>query len=132
MKKLLLIFMLMSGILSAQPASVQTDQNWGFVKLATYTFDIATDEVLDINDVFGRDNLEENQQIKGFKFRVYNGNVIVAPKGVVATGTYQIGESVASGTVFGGWSGLRIPRNGEYNMVIAPFDDPVTVVFWAW
>ena len=132
MKTLLILFMLMSGVLYAQPASVQTDQNWGYVKFATYTFDVADNEILDLNDVFGLDNLEENQQVKGFKFRVYGGDAMLVPGGVEATGTYKIGEYVASGTVFPGWTGLRKPTGRSYNLFIAPVSSAIKLVFWAW
>ena len=132
MKLFLILMVLVSGSVFAQPASVQTDQNWGYVKLATYSFDVAADEILDLNDVFGLDNLVENQQVKGFKFRVYGGDAMLIPGGVAATGTYKIGEYVASGTVFPGWTGLRKPTGSLYNLFIAPVGAAIKVVFWAW
>jgi hypothetical protein len=132
MKYFIILFLLVAQVVCAQPASVQTDQNNGYIGLATYVFDIAVDEILDLNDVFGEANLIEHKQIKGFKFRVYDGAALLIPEGVEATGTYRIGEYVASGTVFPGWGGLRKPTGGSYNLFIAPFDAAIKVVFWAW
>ena len=133
MKQFLIVLFLLAFAVSAhaQPASVQTDQNNGFIPLATYTWTIAADETLDLTDVLGYDNCGTNIP-KGFKFRVYGGDLMLAPKDVEATGTYRIGEYVASGTVFPGWTGIKKPSSGSYNWVIAPMGSEVVVTFWMW
>lgn len=132
MKNFLVIaFLLISAIVTAQPMSVQTDQNWGFVPLATYTWEIASDEILDMSDVLGVDNTGTYAP-KGFKFRVTGGAVVLGPRGDVATGTDYIGEYVASGSVFPGWTGIRKPTSAEYNWVVAPVGSTVKVTFWMW
>lgn len=133
MKKLFLVLLL--SLLSVTafasgPMSVQTDQNNGFITLATYTFDIASTTVLDINDVFDYANIGATQ-IKGFKFKVFGGDCVLGPSNV-ATGTYYNGEYVASGTVFPGWTGLKNSTVSTYNMKIAPLATSIKVVFWAW
>ena len=127
----IVLFLMVSVIASAQPASVQTDQNWGFIPLATYTWTIPADEVLDLNDVLGYDNCGTNTP-KGFKFRVVGGDVVLGPADDVATGTHYIGEYVSDGGTFPGWTGIRKPSTGTYNWVIAPVGSEVVVTFWMW
>lgn len=132
MKKLVVLFLfLLCQTAFAQPMSVQTDQNWGFLGLATYTYSILASETLDLNDVFALSNTG-GEKVKGFKFRVYGGDVMLAPAGVAATGTYRVGEYVASGTVFPGWTGLKLPMTKDYNFTIYPMGLDVVVVFTAW
>lgn len=133
MKKLFLVLLL--SLLSVTafasgPMSVQTDQNNGYITLATYTFDIASSTVLDLNNVFTKLNIGVNP-IKGFKFRVLGGDCILGPSNVAA-GTYYNGEYVASGTVFPGWTGLKNSSVSTFNFKIKPVSTDISVVFWAW
>jgi len=134
MKKFLIVlFCLLASVSFASgPMSVQTDQNNGVVPMATYSYSIASNTVLDLNDVFEYDNIGNNF-IKGFKFRVYGGDVVLGPLDDVATGTQSyIGEYVASGTIYPGWTGIKKSSVSDLNFVIAPCGNTVTVVFLAW
>jgi hypothetical protein len=131
MKYFVVMFLLVAQLVCAQPASVQTDQNNGYLALATYVFDIAVDEILDLNDVLGLANTGTRVP-KGFKFRVTGGDVVLGPKDDVATGTNYIGEYVSNGGTFPGWTGIKKPTNDDYNWVIAPVGNEVTVTFWMW
>ena len=131
MKYFIILFLLVAQVVCAQPASIQTDQNWGYIPLATYTWTVPADEILDLNDVLGLANTGTRVP-KGFKFRVTGGDVVLGPKDDVATGTNYIGEYVSNGGTFPGWTGIKKPTNDDYNWVIAPVGNEVTVTFWMW
>lgn len=133
MKKFLLTFLLMIlsvSISFAQfktPNSVQTDQNNGYIDLtaASTSVSLAADETLNLNTILPRNT-------KGFKFNVFNGDVIVCGPDQVSTGTMYIGDLVASGTTYPGYTGLTKGTGADWDILICPRGLAVELRFTAW
>lgn len=129
MKRFLIVFFLLISITaSAQyrtPTSVQTDQNWGYLDLATHSVTIAADETLNMKEILP-------YYAKGFKFNLFGGDVLVCSPDNISTGSLYLGDLVASGTTYPGWTGLAKPSNADWNILICPRGAEVKLRFTAW